>query len=347
MRSLLVVALSLAACGQDDAPDGGLLDAQSDAQLDGQSETGQSDSGVDAGDSGRDAGERVDAGDPLALPDLLSELGLRDEAGELTPGAQPYAVAYPLWSDGSDKQRFLRLRAGTRIDTSNPNAWVFPVGTEVFKEFWVEGALIETRVFAKRAETAEGWRFVSYVWREDGSDAEARPEGVRDAGGTQHDVPSVEGCFDCHRGQVDRMLGLSLFQLDSVDDFIARGWLDPGSARLPPPGEGIVPDALGYLNANCGHCHSDVHPLASFRAMRLNLRRGDAVMDAGFFRTAIGLEAQHVIGGTRTIVVPGDPDASQLFVRMGLRTLEGMPTRGTEVVDVSGRAMVRELIEGL
>lgn len=343
MRSLLVLALSCAACGQDPAPDGGLLDAQAD----GPSETGQSDSGIDAGESGRDAGERIDAGDPLALPELFSEWRLRDEAGELTSGVQPYTVAYPLWSDGSEKRRFLRLPAGTRIDTSNPNAWVFPVGTEAFKEFWVEGALIETRVFAKRAEAAEGWRFVSYVWRADGSDADARPEGVRDAGGTEHDVPSVEGCFDCHRGQVDRMLGLSLFQLDSVEEFVARGWLASGSVRATPPGEGIVPDALGYLNANCGHCHSDVHPLASFRTLRLNLRRGDTVMDAGFFRTAIGVEAFHTIGGTRTIVVRGEPDASHLFVRMGLRNEEGMPPRGTEVVDESGRALIRDLILGL
>ncbi|NVL73435.1 hypothetical protein HWN77_28170, partial [Escherichia coli] len=32
---------------------------------------------------------------------------------------------------------------------------------------------------------------------------------------------------------------------------------DPPPAGIDVPGTGVVKDALGYLHANCGHCHND------------------------------------------------------------------------------------------
>ena len=44
---------------------------------------------------------------------------------------------------------------------------MFPVGTRMWKEFSL-GRRLETRMLER---TREGWRFASYVWTEDGSDA--------------------------------------------------------------------------------------------------------------------------------------------------------------------------------
>src|SRR5690606_35012367 len=63
---------------------------------------------------------------------------------ELHPEVVTFTPQYPLWSDGATKRRFLRLPPGTAIDASDPEHWVFPVGTRLWKEFAFERR-IETR----------------------------------------------------------------------------------------------------------------------------------------------------------------------------------------------------------
>src|SRR4051812_905898 len=67
-----------------------------------------------------------------ALPARLSETGLfaAGDAQALAPGVRAYAPAYPLWSDGASKRRWLSLPEGSRIDSSNMDDWVFPVGSK-------------------------------------------------------------------------------------------------------------------------------------------------------------------------------------------------------------------------
>ena len=40
------------------------------------------------------------------------------------------APAYELWSDGALKRRWIRLPPDGRIDTSDMDSWVFPIGTQ-------------------------------------------------------------------------------------------------------------------------------------------------------------------------------------------------------------------------
>lgn len=84
------------------------------------------------------------AGGP-ALPRLLSEPGLYAK-GSLEPvaSARPYAPQYPLWSDGAAKARWVLLPPGARIDTTNPDAWAFPVGTRFWKECSFAGKKVES-----------------------------------------------------------------------------------------------------------------------------------------------------------------------------------------------------------
>ena len=78
-------------------------------------------------------------GAPVAVPPLpqrLSDTGLFVR-GTTTVRAEHIAFSpqYPLWSDGTGKRRWISLPPGTSIDASRPDAWEFPVGTRLWKEF--------------------------------------------------------------------------------------------------------------------------------------------------------------------------------------------------------------------
>lgn len=321
MKRRLVLLLALASCNPSVTPDASLPDA------------------------GADASALPSPGDVFDGPARLSETGLYADlaAGMLVEGVVPYDVRFELWSDGADKARWLFLPPGTRIDTSDPDAWVFPVGTRAWKEFRSGGVRIETRFLHKVAP--DRWENVAYVWRPDGTDADARPEGLSDAHGTEHDVPDTRACFDCHRG-VDGLIGVSAIQLGDSDALLDR---------LSAPVDGTIPgspleqSALGYLHANCGHCHGGPHPLTQLRSLRLRLPVGlGEASEAPVLQTALNAAMHHAVEGATLGIVPGAPLESQLYVRMQHRG-DGweMPPRGTERVDEEASALIRAWIEAL
>src|SRR5688500_13196261 len=75
------------------------------------------------------------------LPARLSETGLFADvkAGTLAPGVRAFRLQFELWSDGAAKRRWVALPEGGRIDTSDMDAWRFPVGTRLWKEFTRDG----------------------------------------------------------------------------------------------------------------------------------------------------------------------------------------------------------------
>ena len=291
-----------------------------------------------------------DAGPSLPPPPAtLSEAGLfvSGAQGPLVDGALSYEVRFPLWTDGVAKRRHLILPAGGQIDTSNPDGWAFPPGTRIFKEFIVEDLHVETRLLWKSGPALGDWVSVAYRYREDGSDADALPEGEANALQTPHDVPSVEACFNCHRGAEDFVIGIGAMQLtrQTFDRWVASGVLPADAPWGEPPGDSTQQAALGYLHGNCGHCHGGRHPIATLRDLRLRIPLGiDDPHEAPAWQTSANYLAGHEIGGTRIIVVPGDPASSQLYLRMGYRDELGMPPVGTEVVDAQARALIGDWI---
>ncbi|MEM1414353.1 MAG: hypothetical protein AAGH15_05615 [Myxococcota bacterium] len=281
----------------------------------------------------------LDGGAAAAWPATLSEAGLFAEgaSGALAEGVRSYGVRHALWTDGVEKRRHLLLPPGASIDTSDADGWVFPEGTRVFKDFLVLGERVETRLLWKAGPTIEDCVFVSYLYRADGTDADPVPEGQADARGTAHDVPGTMDCSRCHLGGADFVLGLGSQQLDraTFDAWTAEGVLPAGTPFAEPPGDAREQRVLGYLHGNCGHCHNDVHPLGSRFGLRLALPVGvTSVAEAPALTTSIDQPAAHSgLAGTDLIVVPGAPEASQLYVRMGLRDSTAMPPVGTELVD--------------
>ena len=127
------------------------------------SDSGVADSRM-IGDFDADASDASDARDgetsTSALPpfsEKLSEMGLYADFASKTISSAvvEYEPAYKLWSDGDEKRRWVWLPPGTKIDTSDMDHWVFPVGTRFFKEFAVGGKRIETRMI-ERVSAADG-----------------------------------------------------------------------------------------------------------------------------------------------------------------------------------------------
>jgi hypothetical protein len=300
------------------------------------------------------------------LPSRLSETGLYADtrAGTLAMGVMPYQPQFELWSDGASKGRWLFLPSGTRIDSSNPDFWQFPEGTRLWKDFTRDGVRVETRLLQKIGPAPEDWVTQAYVWNADQSDATASVDGAVNASGTTHDVPSAANCMGCHAGTPSRVLGVSAIQLgydapsgiwDLQDLVDAQLLSHPPPANLTVPGTDVERRALGYLHANCGHCHNLSRPETAPRAQlgplsvpgnpatcfnpqtdfELMLRTNalGSVADTPVYKTAVGRIFQR-----------GNPDGSRAINRV---QTGAMPPLGTEVVHPEGLQLLRDWVSAL
>lgn len=304
-----------------------------------------------------DTGSTVDAGPPPRGRDKISQTGLYidTKAKTINPDALPYAAEFSLWVDGADKARWIRLPPGKQIDTTDPDHWVFPVGTQLFKEFTLDGKRVETRLVEHIADTgdpkADYW-LGAFSWNDDESDADFVPQGAENVRGTPHDIPSTADCMSCHNSEPGHVLGFSALQL-SHDGFLsqlaAKGFI-PFMEEKPLPGNPVQRAALGYLHANCGHCHNPNGIARAYNDMTLRFSYGGNLEDAGPIVTTIGVKTQSFTNypGISERIAPGDPDASCVAFRPSVR--DGniqMPPLGTEMVDDVGLGQIRAWIESL
>lgn len=308
-----------------------------------------------------------------ASPERLSETGLF-EPGTTTVRADvlPYSPQYALWSDGATKRRWLYLPPGTTIDATDPDAWEFPAGTRLWKEF-SHGVPIETRMLERLQDGS--WQYAVYVWEASGLDAVLAPEAgipalpAATAPGGRYPVPSRIDCRACHEGAAVPVLGVSALQLSpdrdpgalhaepfpderdiDLGDLLARGLVSglPASlANEPPRIEARTPiarSALGYLHANCGHCHNDSGPLTGpDLILAQSLAPGDGVRKV--LASLIGKPGDFRVPGVSARLVPGHPSGSLLAARMGSRNpVVQMPPLGTRIVDREGLALVERWI---
>lgn len=247
------------------------------------------------------------------LPQNLRDTGLYSEAHEFAP-------RYPLWSDGTQKRRWLYLPPGTAIDRSNPDAWEFPIGTKAWKDFAFERR-IETRYLERLADGS--WRFATYLWNEAGTEALLAPaEGttlaVAGAPGGRYRIPSRTDCLACHEGAPVPVLGYSALQLSGIA---------PSSAAATPTARA----ALGYLHGNCGHCHNHTGPLANLELALAQQAANPAESAARTLRS---------LAGRSGMALPS--------ARMRARNpFTRMPPLGVSVIDQEGAALVEKLVHHL
>jgi hypothetical protein len=297
---------------------------------------------------------------------------------EIRPENIAFAPQYPLWSDGAAKRRWLRLPPGTAIDAARPDAWEFPRGTRLWKEF-AHGRRVETRYIERLPDGS--WRFAAYVWNADGSDAVLAPTNgianlpVAGAPNGRYAVPGEGDCRACHEGPTVPVLGVSALQLSPDRDplaphaesprsdeadlrmLVARGLvrnLPPAMLAAPPRIDAASPAeraALGYLHANCGHCHtgSGAAGGAVPVALMLSQNAGAQAADASpARRSMVGAPSRfraHDAPDATRLVMPGNAAASVLVLRMRSRNPQmQMPPLGTAIPDAVGLALVERWI---
>jgi hypothetical protein len=292
------------------------------------------------------------------------------ERGLLACGLLEYTPAYELWSDGAVKRRWVSLPAGASIDTSDPDAFAFPVGTQFWKEFRVpvNGDLRRAETRYLRKEDA-GWVYTTYVWSEDGRSAKQQNYGVSNWAGSGHIIPTRDQCVACHAGRSDMVLGWDALLLGPGAKGLHIGDLnvaapDAEDAGVPadgtvPPGDEIERAALGYLHVNCGvSCHN-CSGVARARNTGLYLdlptgRHIDAA-EAPAVTTAINrvpmltaavYEIPAPPEGSFYELLPGSSARSLLLARMKIRGLPAsMPPMASKKVDDAGIAAVTAWIE--
>jgi len=282
--------------------------------------------------------------------DTLSRTGLYQDiaSGRLMPGVLEYAPRFPFWSDGAAMRRFVWLPPGAQIDVRNMDHWSFPPGTRFWKTFLVRGVVVETDLIQRLGpgKTDDDFRFAAYAWRDNGSDADLAVMGVKNARGSGRDIPPVGACFACHGKLEERVIGFSALQLSHPGAGVTLGLLagrglltsDVPAAGFSVPGDSTAVAALGYLHANCGHCHDG----ATSRPMHMRLTVGArTVEETDAYRTGVGVESEFKVPSAQTRIVPGHPEASTVHYRMSVRRRgHQMPNWGTCVVDEQGLGAV-------
>jgi hypothetical protein len=314
---------------------------------------------------------------PEPPPATLSATGLFKNASEktLSAGVASFTPQYPLWSDGATKRRWVSLPAGGAIDATRPAAWDFPVGTRLWKEFSVDGRRVETRFLERLADGS--WRFAAYVWNGDETEATLAPaDGLPShvlPGGRRYAIPSEADCRACHEGAASPVLGFSALQLSPDRDPLAphgepakNGDLDLRAliagkrminlprelAKTPPRIAAPTPAgraALGYLHANCGHCHADPRLMGAAVPVELQLAIDPfdpAAGEAAIARLLNGMSRYRPRGAADArYVVPGNAQAGTLLARMRSRDARiQMPPLGSAQPDLEALALFERWI---
>jgi hypothetical protein len=188
-----------------------------------------------------------------------------------------YVPEPQLWSDGMEKQRFLLLPPGTKIDNSNRMAWVFPPGTIFIKTFFDDSGMggklrpIETRfIRAAKKGSVFPYQFYVYQWSADATDATLVIDDQNGANGdTEMSVP----------------VSITIKRTVNGQPFMVNGG-QPFQHELPS-------------RTACGKCHEENGMVAQtfigFDELRLNSKlpptaaktQLQAFADAGIFTTPI------------------------------------------------------------
>jgi hypothetical protein len=354
LLSLLAPA-ALSACASDEASDDAADTARRDA-------------------SSPDA----DAAEPMTYPPCIEPdaglpsdvfcTGLYVEHDQHRHAAEalPYTPGVLLWSDGAEKHRYLYLPPDSTIDTSDMDAWRFPVGTKVWKEFHVDGTLVETRLFSKRDEKT--WDSGTYIWDEAGNTATLNTSRQPVLLASGYEIPTAKDCGRCHHGGADKLLGLEAVALAlpgaegvTLESLVAARVLsdppDHTSIELPEDETGKAGAALGFLHANCGMpCHSS-RGLGHETELVMRLRADEfwptpvAVNATDTYISCIGEQpttasvAAKFPGAPR--IAPGSHDQSLVWLLSHRRGEYQMPPLVSHKIDEEGTQQLADWIDAL
>jgi YD repeat-containing protein len=307
------------------------------------------------------------------LPRHLECTGLYQDADtlEIADSLELFAPAYPLWTDAAQKNRWIFVPEGEKIDASDPNAWKFPQGTRLWKEFQSPDGTrkIETRMFMKSEEG--DWSYTTYVWDDAGRRATRHDQGKElTVDGKPYALPSHTECNDCHAGRRERVLGFDAVSLGltseghdgmTLDKLVSEKRLknfDGDSAtqyQIGPDPESAESRALGWMHNNCGvSCHNtNPNSKAYSSGLRLNLDPtqldGRPTSEFIAIKTTVDQDVFALQWQGQKRIEPGKPEASLLYKLIISRgdPKQQMPPLGTNYTDDESIEIVKAWITGM
>jgi uncharacterized repeat protein (TIGR03806 family) len=322
-------------------------------------------------------------------PALLSQTGFFTDLATLTPipAAIPFSVASPLWSDGSDKHRWLvvpndgshNTNAEKIVFSENDN-WMFPAGSVLVKHFELP---LDARnpALTRRLETRfiictpdNGKYGVTYKWNTEGSDAVLMTAGLAENhevtladGSTTNrtwDYPSRADCMRCHNSAAGQALGARTHQINHDFHYPATGRTGNQLATLNALGmfnttltEGQIGDFLAARAPDDESAPLE-HRIRSYLDSNCSYcHRPDGPV-AGFdARLTTALASQGIIDGEITgrfdlpggkYIKPGDPFLSAIRVRMAsAESPVAMPPLAKNLAHEEAVAALNAYINGL
>ena len=287
-----------------------------------------------------------------------------------------FKPANEFWSDGAEKSRWVYLPAGAKIDITDFDEWVYPNGMKLWKEFKVDGKKVETRLFAKGDDGT--WRHTVYRWNDAETEAVKKtigellpPNGTRTS---TYEIPNTTQCNACHDGRKEPVLGFDAMGLgvSGATGMTLAMLASDGRFTVTPPTTTItIPEdsttkaaaALGWLHANCGHCHNDNSGAYALYAKPKFIIKPSDIADAGAVTTmrawtssvCVAANGLNPDGGTAIkIIEKMQPDNSLAVILSGQRNPEGtdpdtrqMPPMVTRRVDTVGHQKLVDWVAAL
>jgi hypothetical protein len=181
-------------------------------------------------------------------------------------------------------------------------------------------------------------------------------------------VPSKQLCRTCHENNKPaRVIGFSAIQLDfdgasgeiDLADAITNGWLSapptaPSSGPyfpFPVADTSYEYPALGYMHANCGHCHNPNSSVVANTGVTLRLTVGSltSLATTSPYMTAVEKTTLNTVNNHDYIVKKGMPNMSVLIDRFEAVSMPNlhMPAAGTEDLDTTGQTILRDWITNI
>ena len=295
---------------------------------------------------------------PSTFPRLLSETGCMDPDDPALPGPGlfPFTPEAELWSDGSEKARWLAIPDDRRISVQADGDFELPIGSVLVKHFGFEGRLHETRLLMRTEEGLDGY---SYRWNDEQTDAELLEGAFAEVlphSGVRWQYPRRSQCAECHTQAAGLSLGLEVRQLDDdqlaalldEDYFVPGTELEPLREGRPllaaPSGAAPVADrARAYLHANCSFCHRPGGPGRG----DIDLRASVAFHEVGVCDATPSARIWTLPWEAQRLLAPGAPELSTLYARAASLDFFRMPPLASGVVDEQGTGLLAEWIRSI
>ena len=320
---------------------------------------------------------RFDLADFSKAPRFLSEFGFFQDMQNQIPaeGVHPYSLVSPLFSDQTDKLRFVYVPEGQKLGYIKDKVFIFPVGSTLIKTFAylnmtgpLEQQLLETRLLIN---TNTGWKAISYVWNEEQTDAKRAiagatiPTSFLNSQGellaVRYRAPNQNQCKECHQvnkvmtpigpkaRNMNKDLNYQSGEMNQLLYWAALGWIDQKLDSTPISSytdlnASLDDRARAYLDINCGHCHIPGGS-ADTTGLYLNLIEENQEK-LGIFKKPVA--AGRASGNLKYSIVPGHSDDSIMLFRM--KSLDPgimMPESGRALADDAGIKLIKDWIDKL